>query len=352
MPTATPPAAAPTRPTSVRGEVRSIQYLRGLAAFSVLVFHAAERAGGAFGVGAAGVDIFFVISGFIMWVVSSGRPQSPQGFLLRRAQRILPLYWLTTLVVAAAALAIPGAFPAMQPTTTHIIKSLLFIPHYDAAGLIAPLIVPGWTLNYEMFFYLVFALALLAPVRFRALLVTIALAGLVASRPLGDVRDPLWATYTDPILLEFVAGLWLGRAWINGKLPGRRLGLVMIGLGVIGFVTTAAAGVEVSAWRLVLWGVPAVLIVAGAVSLERHGVIPRWRALRGLGDASYSVYLVHGLAISAVVRILAALGIQAAPAVFAASMAAGLMGGMLVYHLVEQPLTRRLSLARPAPLAK
>ncbi len=352
MSTATPHAApsltSVARPGAARGEVRSIQYLRGLAAFGVLVFHAAERAGGAFGVGAAGVDIFFVISGFIMWVVTCERPQSPARFLVRRAQRILPLYWLTTLAVAAAALAIPGAFPAMQPTLAHVLQSLLFIPHHDSAGLIAPLIVPGWTLNYEMFFYLLFALALLASVPLRVGLVTIALVALVAVRPLGDVREPLWATYTDPILLEFAAGLWLGRAWTRASLPGPRAGWTMVGLGLAGFVATALSGVDVSAWRLVLWGAPAFLIVAGAVTLESHGIAPRGRALHALGDASYSVYLVHGLAISAAVRGLAAMGVQSGPVLFAVALLAGLAGGFATYALVERPITRRLSRRSPA----
>ena len=95
--------AATVEPRKAPGEVRSIQYLRGFAAFGVLIYHAAERAGGAFGLGAAGVDVFFVISGFIMWVVTCKRSPSPQEFLLKRVQRIVPLYWGLTLLVAGVA---------------------------------------------------------------------------------------------------------------------------------------------------------------------------------------------------------------------------------------------------------
>lgn len=322
------------------GEVRSIQYLRGFAALGVLLFHAADRAGGAFGVGAAGVDVFFVISGFIMWVVTCRRNPTPADFLLRRIQRIVPLYWGLTLAVAAAAIAIPGAFPAMRPTLGHLTQSLLFVPHRDAAGLIAPLIVPGWTLNYEMFFYLLFAAALLAPARLRPWLLTAALVGLALLRPLGDATNPLWATYTNPLLLEFGAGVWLGKAWSEGRLPGSGVGWSLIGLGLLGFAAGALSGVDVDRARVVLWGLPALALVTGAVSLERAGPLPHWWPLRALGDASYSVYLVHGLAISAAVRALQKLGMENPVVTFAVSVATGVAAGLLAYQIAEKPLMK------------
>lgn len=322
------------------GEVRSIQYLRGLAAFGVLLFHAADRSGGAFGVGAAGVDVFFVISGFIMWVVTCRRSPSPGDFLLRRIQRIVPLYWGVTLAVAAAAVAIPGAFPAMRPTLSHLTQSLFFVPHRDDAGLIAPLIVPGWTLNYEMFFYLLFATALLAPVRLRPWLLTGALAGLALLRPLGDATDPLWATYTNPLLLEFGAGVWLGKAWSDGRLPGPGVAWTLMGLGFLGFAAGAASGIDVDRARVLFWGLPALALVTGAVSLERGGPLPHWWPLRALGDASYSLYLVHGLAISAAVRLLQIVGVETPALTFTVSVGVGVFAGLLAYQLAEKPLMK------------
>jgi len=318
--------------------VRSIQYLRGLAAFGVLVFHAAERAGQPFGTGAAGVDVFFVISGFIMWVVTSGRPTSPAEFLQRRVERIVPLYWGLTLITAAAAIAVPALFPAMQPGAGHVLKSLFFVPHADPTGLIAPLVVPGWTLNYEMFFYVLFAAALLAPPRLRAPLLTAVLVGLAAARPLGDTTNPLWSTYTNNLLLEFVAGVWLGKAWRTGRLPGRGVGWAMIVLGLAGFIAVGVSGIDVERARALLWGVPAFLLVAGAVSVEQAGPIPALPPLRALGDASYSVYLVHGLAISAAFRLLQKAGVTSVPLLLAASLVAGVAAGLLAYRLAEKPL--------------
>jgi exopolysaccharide production protein ExoZ len=349
---------SPPPATKAPGEVRSIQYLRGIAAFGVLVYHAVDRAGGAFGEGAAGVDVFFVISGFIMWVVTCRRPPSPGQFLLRRVERIVPLYWMVTLGVAAIAVLVPAAFPAMKPTLSHVVQSLLFVPHRDAQGLIAPLIVPGWTLNYEMFFYLLFAVGLLAPPKLRPWLVSAALVALVAIRPLGDVQNPIWATYTNPLLLEFGAGVWLGKCWSENRLPGRAFSWPMIGAGVAGFVAVSLAGIDVEPARILYWGLPAALLVTGAVSLERHGRIADWPPLRALGDASYSVYLVHGLAISAAFRALQMAHVNAPAVVLPVSLIVGLVAGLATYRLVEKPLMRLFKTGlgahrpkAPAPLA-
>src|ERR1700761_114555 len=115
----------------MRSDVLSIQYLRGLAALGVLLFHASQRAGGACGAGAAGVDVFFVISGFIMWTVSARRATGPGDFLLRRAGRIAPLYWAVTLLVVGLDLLRPSLFPNMRLNAPHVILSLLFLPHRD-----------------------------------------------------------------------------------------------------------------------------------------------------------------------------------------------------------------------------
>ena len=342
--------AAPTVAPS--GLVRSIQYLRGVAALGVVVFHAADRAGGSFGVGAAGVDIFFVISGFIMWEVTCRRTPSPSAFLLRRAQRIVPLYWLITLGAAGLAIMAPAALPAMRPTLAHVIQSLLFVPHVAPDGLVAPLIVPGWTLSYEVFFYLIFAFALVTPARVRVWLVSASLAGLVLARPLGDAHNAVWTTFTDPILLEFGAGVWLGWARSSDRLLSRRMAPVVIGIAIVALAWTAISAIDVSQARILLWGLPAALLVAGFVSLEHHSGMPALPALQRLGDASYSIYLIHGLAISAVVRILKSSAVLPAPAIFAAALVTGVATGLLLYACLERPLSVWFSGNASRPTAK
>lgn len=341
---------------AARGEIISIQQLRGVAAVGVLCFHAAKRSGIDFTTGAAGVDVFFVISGFIMWVISARAPIGPVEFLLRRAVRIVPLYWLTTFLVVLLAVVSPRLFPAMRLSPAHVLESLLFLPHRDPTGAPYPVIVPGWTLDYEVFFYLLFAGALAVFARRRAVLVSLVLAALVLVRPLAHLGDPAQATYTDPILLEFVAGLWLGAAWTSGRLPGRGAALALMGVGVAGFALVASLGIDVDRWRLLCWGAPAFVLVAGAVSAERAGLVLRGRALAQVGDASYSIYLVHGLMVSFAARCLGLVGVDTGPAVLVAAVGCGLVGGLVCHALVERPLGRILHRAlrgggakRPAP---
>jgi exopolysaccharide production protein ExoZ len=339
-----------TRAAPARGraaELYSIQYLRAAAAIAVLVFHAAQRGGTSFGAGAAGVDVFFVISGFIMWMISARA--TPISFLARRAARIVPLYWLVTLSVAGTAMVAPSTFPNLKPTFGHVVKSLLFYPHFDPSGIVAPLIVPGWTLEYEVFFYLIFALSLFAAARSRALVLTAALGLLVLAGQLMQPSNPALATYTHPLLLEFLSGVWLGKAWVEGVRLPPIIGAALLALGAALLAIVAAAGIDVEPVRIFVWGVPAFLIVAGAVALEP---VRDWPIAKFLGDASYSIYLVHGLAIAFCVRILALLHIDALAIFLGVSIAGGIVTGCGCYLLIEKPLLRLFHSSRRKRFAR
>jgi exopolysaccharide production protein ExoZ len=323
----------------MRADFVSIQYLRGLAALGVVLFHASQRAGGAFGAGAAGVDVFFVISGFIMWTVSARRATGPGDFLLRRAGRIAPLYWTVTLLVVALDLLRPSLFPNMRLTAGHVAQSLLFLPHRDPAGVVAPVIVPGWTLNYEAFFYVVFALTLLLRPGRRALILTAALGGLcLIGLFLPHGRWPAVDTYADPLVLEFAAGVWLAKAAAAGRLGREPAALGAIAAGLLILTVVALTDADARGWaRLAYWGLPAVLIVWGALSLEGSGRMPALAPLKGLGDASYSLYLAHGLALSLAFKLIGGLGL---PFLVEIALAApfAVLAGLACYRLVERPL--------------
>ncbi|KAK0341504.1 hypothetical protein LTR94_026084, partial [Friedmanniomyces endolithicus] len=210
-----------------------IQYARALAAIGVLGFHAAQRAGIDFAAGARGVDLFFVISGFIMWTIGA-RSQSVSAFLLARVKRIVPLYWLATAFMIFAALL--GLFPTLreQLTLPHIAASLFFWPHYaPGSGQIWPVLVPGWTLNYEMFFYAVFALAICLPERLRVWAMTLTMVVLVV---LGELVRPTSAwlvTYTNPLLLEFIAGIWIAEALRHGRVLPTLLAIPLAAVALV-----------------------------------------------------------------------------------------------------------------------
>ncbi len=315
----------------------SIQYLRGGAALAVVLYHALQWESGGFEVGRAGVDVFFVISGVIMWSITADGAARPGAFLWRRATRVAPLYWLATLAVAALAVVWPRFLPEVLPDWRHLALSLAFIPHFDPRGRPFPLLPPGWTLTYEAAFYLVFAAALLVPKRRRATAITGALFTIVAAGFL--LSDPAYVLGANPMLLEFAAGVWLGKLLESGRLPGPRWGFTLAALGVCAYTALEITGFINELWRPLLWGVPAVAIVAGALCLEGRGGVFRSgalkTALKTLGDASYAIYLVH-LPATALIAHTLGYGRPAlfVPAAFAASIAAGL----ICRAWVEKPL--------------
>ncbi len=317
--------------------IYGIQYLRAVAALGVVVFHAAERTGHHFAIGAAGVDIFFVISGFIMWVISERRPMSPFSFLRDRVQRIAPVYWLATAVMVLGGLA--GLFPNLVLSPSHVVASLLFVPIASpSTGEVWPVLVQGWTLNYEMFFYAVFALTLLLPRSRRLLAISTCFLLLVGLGFAIDTDNALFSTYTRPIILEFVAGMIIAELWLRGRVPGGNAGLALIAIAFSGFAALAVFRLPFDEFVL---GPLAVLLVVGTLALESRG----WFRPRGLpmllGDASYSIYLWHTFAISVVVKVCARAGVDLALSAFLAVLF-GTVLGVAAYVLLEKPLTRRL----------
>lgn len=316
----------------------SIQYLRAVAALMVVAYHAGVNKGVFVGVGAAGVDIFFVISGFIMWTVTE-RESSPREFLRLRAIRIVPLYWAVTLGVAALAVLAPALVRNYDPEPQRILLSLFFVPHPDPTGQIYPFITPGWTLNYEMFFYLVFAVALALPRQRQGLFLTLVLTALVIAGRLRPSDGPIWRTYTDPLLLEFLAGVMLAKAWRADRLPSAGVGALAILAGVGGFVALHVTGYYLEPLRALIWGLPAFLIVAGALTLEVRRGVPKLPWLKAVGDGSYSIYLCHTVLIAALAKVVGGLP---TPAFVVVTLVVSTVGGVLCFKLFERPVTERL----------
>ena len=310
-----------------------IQYLRAVAALAVVAFHAAERSGHAFAIGAAGVDVFFVISGFIMWVIVERRPVSPGRFLKERIRRIVPVYWLATAVMVGGALA--GLFPNLVLTAGHVAGSLFFVPlRSPSSGEIWPVLVQGWTLNYEFFFYAVFAACLLLPARRRLPAVAAIFLLLVTLGFMVRSDNPLFVTYTRPIILEFLAGMLIGRLWLAGHVPGRPLALVLVAASLAGFAAIGILKLPFDEWAC---GPLALALVYGTASMETRGGVPALRFPALLGAASYSIYLWHTFAISVAAKVGTALGL--APSILlVASAAIGVAVGLCAYALVERPL--------------
>lgn len=318
------------------GTIRAIQYLRAAAALAVVVFHAAERTGHHFAVGAAGVDVFFVISGFIMWVISERRPVAPAKFIADRIRRIVPIYWLATAVMVAGALA--GIFPNMILTLEHVLASLFFVSARSPSnGEIWPVLVQGWTLNLEMLFYVVFMAALLLPRNWRlpavaGLFLLLMIAGL-------EVRcdNAVVLTYTRAVILEFVAGMLIGELWLKGRMPPVVVGVALTTFSFGGFVLVDILHLPFDEWMI---GPLAVLLVLSALTLEAAGRVPSLRLPTLLGNASYSIYLWHTFAISLVAKGAATFHLDPAVAMVAAVLAGTLLG-IAAYATLERPLVAR-----------
>lgn len=279
----TEPASDPA--PSLSGERRTywwIQFLRGLAAAGVVIFHVYANfpipTGRSFEIGARGVDVFFVISGFIMY--TAARNERFVQFISRRLIRVLPLYWLAT----ALFLALVFGFDGVLPSAIDTVLSLALIPQYSEThpAHIWPILVPGWTLSYELWFYALFAVGIAA-----RRVVAVPVLAIAVFVVLGLILQPRLAPLvvaTAPILIEFILGLLIAVAVHRrpALLPAILLGLLAAWLG----------GFALGSDRVVYFA-GAAAIVAGALWLERCFSGKPVSGLRLLGAASYSIYLFH-----------------------------------------------------------
>lgn len=354
-------------PAPVPATFLTIQALRAIAALMVVVFHALELWGdridpSAPGVdwanGAAGVDIFFVISGFVMIMASRhliGQPNGWTDFLRHRIARIVPLYWLLTTAKLAAVMILPALAIRTSLDPGFIAGSYLFMPVIDHAGNFRPLIPMGWTLTYEFLFYLLFAAAL--AMRADILRVIVPGLGIIAAFALfRQASWPAWTVLFSTIVLEFIFGVVLAKLTLAGHRLSPRAASALVTAGIVAIMALPMVSSDL---RVVMWGLPAFAIVAGAVSLERivADKLPNW--LLSLGDASYSIYLGHGFVVPVCVLIVG----KMLPGNFAAEVFAvvlcllgGAALGWLLHGLIELPIIRffrsrqktRALIARPA----
>jgi exopolysaccharide production protein ExoZ len=356
-------SAAPAVDIQRSRSLVSIQVLRAVAALGVLVHHVANEITGKFGlsfpfkniiVGAGGVDLFFVISGFVMVYASESlfaRPGAPRIFLLRRLARVAPLYWSVTAILVGYLFVAHRIFPPPSFSTEGVIATFAFLPYPRLDGWIAPVHVLGWTLNYEMFFYVVFAAAILLPRR-RAVSAIVALfLALVAIGRLFALPQP-FAFWFDPLILEFCFGMLIAHAYREGIKVSRAAQFWMIAAAMAGYAGSAVFGPAVD-WRVLEWGLPGAALVAGlALGRDAFAARPVTRAFAFLGDASYSLYLVHFLVFVIVYRVLKPwFDLPPMPWIYGvALLSASIAAALLSYVLFERPITRFLQarIGKPA----
>jgi exopolysaccharide production protein ExoZ len=348
-------------------QIVAIQILRAIAAVSVCIGHAQafigipmEKQGQVFGWSfllpwGAGVDLFFVISGFIMVYSSEKLFAAPGGaatFAWRRLSRIVPLYWCATALFMAKI--------AVQhkplPDSSSIITSLLFVPwDTQGTGVPRPVFELGWTLNYEMFFYALFALCIGLRREIAVALVAALLAMAVILGLCFHPHNPQLFFWTQPIVLEFVFGMGLALLVRNGFTLPASVRYALIALGAAAFFhdflnTVSQPRIWLTAndfLRVAGWGMPAAMLVAGCV-LKRREKLSETVFVRGgklLGDASYALYLCHPIVMSAFAMVWFAAGLHAKFHPYlgvAISVMLAIATAVLVYRWFEFPLTRLL----------
>lgn len=343
-----------------------IQWLRALAAFAVVAWHAEGRWSGFTGAGApvytltgqAGVDLFFVISGFVMWMTTADRPIGAMEFIKRRLTRIVPIYWFYTSLLVLGAVFAPAAFPNVDIPFAYVLKSYLFVPAVrPGTDFVWPVLGQGWTLNYEMFFYIVFAaaIAFTASLSRRLWTITLTLSALVAFGAILQPQGPIALTSTGPLLLEFLAGVWIAHAWNAGRIALPVPTALALAVSAIAAILASGFWQWQEVWRTLLWGAPAAVLLVSALALNHH-VPDRPTLVSRMGDASYSIYLSHSFVIAILQKFMKAIGITTydalLPFILLAFIASGLVG-WLSYRFLELPVIsafRTVSTVRHAEL--
>lgn len=335
----------------------NVQILRFFAALLVVFAHAGSAVSeSAAGAGATfdiytpfdwglGVDVFFTISGFIMYYLMHNRfqqPGAPIDFLRRRLVRIVPLYWICTTLTLASILMAGSLVNNSALDPAHIAASYAFIPWLRADGQPFPVLSLGWTLNYEMFFYIVFAVALCCSRRVGLTAVIVFFVSLMIASGLAPASLWLLKVWGNSMISEFLLGVGLAALHLNGRRLPWSAALFMVPAGfVLATAFYQAASYEYLG-RLFTGGIPAILIAAAVVLAPPAGFGRGAKILALGGDASYALYLTHPFS----TKIVAAIGGKLAlplPLTYVLAILASIAASVVVHLLVEKPVGAWLS---------
>lgn len=274
--------------------------------------------------GIFGVDIFFVISGFIIAHVTSRQWGNPLEFMALRSIRIYPLYWIAILI-----------YVGVRHADSYTIQSLLLLPVLSATGGFYPLLDVGWTLIFEMFFYACVAVSMVFPQRFMAAVVV---GMLIVSHAASYVMpDGAWKVFLGhTIQFEFFIGVVVWRL-SRPPLDGRVLSaLWLVAIGCLLFVPIGEPT------RFIAFGVPAGVLLLTALWLEKRGVTSP-RLLIYLGNASYAIYLTHPITLAKIAPTVGRVTYFLDPILVWLTI--GLVAiavGAAAYALIDEPLHRLL----------
>lgn len=361
--------SAVATPSALGSRLLSVQALRAIAALLVVWVHSIDAAEffttphqskffhwGNFG--ACGVDIFFAISGFIVSQVAvrsverkADNPSAPaRQFLTRRITRIFPLYWILTLLVL---LEQELGRHKIVWSSFHWLPTVLLFPSLQYRGN-APALSLGWSLMFEMYFYVILTIFMVWTPRSVARNAAILLCGMVIAGSLAGIHRPMIVIWMNPIVLEFVFGCIIGLMYSSRKSDvaktNRGLWIAIVGaLLLTATIFTGYGRASEEDWimagyycwlRVGVWGVPSALIVGGVIFWNPRMYSLPARALVFLGDASYSIYLCTIPARSVVEHYWSLFGrFGGDTGIFLAAIFCTLVG-VVCYLLIERPMMR------------
>jgi exopolysaccharide production protein ExoZ len=279
------------------GLINNIQFLRAVSAILVIFFHLAPiyvalkipQFGG------GGVDIFFVISGFIMARTRQMNSMSAASFLSNRIKRIVPLYWIVTLFVFGLSTFSPGLMKSPHTSISELVQSLLFIPFSKDGAITGPVLFLGWTLNYEMMFYLIFSVSFLYPKKIGLNFAILCIFFLVSVGQFSSPIMPIAKFYTDPIMLEFCYGIIIAISYdlipYHASIHSKALVFLLSLTSLLMVILMPVLWRDIA--RPLLSGIPAAMLVSCVLILEKWNLCIRSASALLLGSASYSIYLLH-----------------------------------------------------------
>jgi exopolysaccharide production protein ExoZ len=327
----------------------NVQIARAIAAVMVVIEHAKDqivnhpvnKMSGIYLPGgstwSAGVDIFFIISGFIMVYVNYdkfGDTKNSLQFFAKRLARVAPTYWIFTIGMILASIVDRGNVRHGLGSAWHLFSSFIFIPSPRPDGMMHPILGLGWTLNYEFEFYVAFALALTLPVRFALPILVLIFTIGVAVHTM--VPWPVLRFWTDPLILEFLFGVGIGLILIKGRQISSAMA---VGLGLVGFVLLFGLNDDhANQFRVISCGIPSAMIVA-ALALAPQ--LKWWKPALIIGDASYAMYLCHPFCLNIATHLWKALHMPPyAFAFFCAEFVLSVIGALLTFYVLENPIQR------------
>jgi exopolysaccharide production protein ExoZ len=326
--------------------IANLQALRAIAATLVIFQHIKIVTIGSFG-----VDIFFVISGFVIAYVSVS--EKPGVFVLKRLFRIVPLYWLGTLAVFAVAGVAPSLVNSTTTSVVDLARSLFFIPYVKGNGLTHPVLFLGWTLNYEVLFYAIFAFALTLGSKEAPVIATVLISAMVLIGLMFPVSAEPFAFWTQPITLEFLFGVWIFVGWHKGiRLPIAPELAIAIGAALLLLMGWEQTKASFDWIEPLSFGVPAAAIVVLALSCEGRIKVPA--IVLAIGDASYSLYLFHPYLVVPAQKIVT--HFTQSPVVMIVAIpfmvAAAIGYALLSYRIIERPSNAWLRATFMTPSAR